>query len=317
MDDGRSIATFSAASEVHVHLLVSSGSLGAAADFSVPPNAPRGATSDSLVSVLRPPVDLRAVADLSFGGDCGLAADRVRAGSLSAPAVGASSGRLPRASGLDVDPPGKSDPSSSAGNVTGVTASPADVVCPAIGDDAGLGAEDSTSPPPTGSLRQASRASDLDGASFSDPPVRPAGGAQLLLDAFGDHRDIVPCFKTLRRLLGLDLEDPLPSPPDLEARIAASPQNLLVIIGDMLRVDLPAGTWKVTTRRDIMNPSLVAALAPLFEAYRDDLSTPPSLGGGGAAAPGWRRQAPRVLRKPRAPRHGRGWHDGGVRGSGP
>jgi hypothetical protein len=51
----------------------------------------------------------------------------------------------------------------------------------------------------------------------------------LLLDAFGDHRDIVPCFKTLRRLLGLDLEGPLPSPSELEARVASAPQNLLVI----------------------------------------------------------------------------------------
>ena len=102
----------------------------------------------------------------------------------------------------------------------------------------------------------------------------------MLLDAFGDHRDIVPCFKTLCRLLGLDLEGPLPSPSELEARVASAPQNLLVIVGDMLRVDLPAGTWKVNTRRDIVNPSLVAALAPLFEAYRDYLSTPPSLGGG-------------------------------------
>ena len=185
--------------------------------------------SGHLASVLRSPADLRAVADLYFGGDYRLAADRVRAGSLSAPAFGASPGRKPRAISLVVDPSGESVPFSSAGVANGVTAPPADVVRPASGDDVGLGAEDSTSPPPTGSLHLASRASDLDGAFFSNPPARPAGGAQLLLDAFGDHRDIVPCFKQLRRLLGLALADPLPSPPELEARIASSPQNLLVI----------------------------------------------------------------------------------------
>ena len=129
----------------------------------------------------------------------------------------------------------------------------------------------------------------------------------MLLDAFGDHRDIVPCFKTLRRLLGLDLAGPLPSPSELAARVAESSQDLLAVVGDMLHIDLPTGTWKVAVRRNIVNPSLVAALTPLFEAYREYLSTPPSLGGGRAAAPGWRRQAPRVLRKPRALRLGRKW----------
>ena len=66
--------------------------------------------SGHVASVLRSPADLRAMADLSFGGDYRLAADRVRAGSLSAPASGASFGRIPRAIRLDVDPSGEDGP---------------------------------------------------------------------------------------------------------------------------------------------------------------------------------------------------------------
>ena len=53
--------------------------------------------SGSLASVLRSPTDLRAVADLYCAGNYRLAADCVRAGSLSASPCGASAGRFPRA----------------------------------------------------------------------------------------------------------------------------------------------------------------------------------------------------------------------------
>jgi hypothetical protein len=123
----------------------------------------------------------------------------------------------------------------------------------------------------------------LDGASLGSLPLRAPEGVQILLRAFGDHRDIVPCFKTLRRVLGVGLEGPLPSTQELEIRVAELSSDLLLVVGEMLHLDLPAGTWKVATRRNIVNPSVLAALAPLFGAYREYLSTPPSLGGGGGA----------------------------------
>ena len=96
--------------------------------------------SGHLASVLLSPADLRAVADLYFGGDYRLAADRVRAGSLSAPVFGASAGRSPRAIKLDVGPSGAGSFFSSAGDAAGESAPSADVVRPAHGDDGGLGA---------------------------------------------------------------------------------------------------------------------------------------------------------------------------------
>ena len=79
------------------------------------------------------------------------------------------------------------------------------------------------------------------------------------------------------------MEGPLPSAQEPEIRVAELSSDLLLVVGEMLHLDLPAGTWKVATRRNIVNPSVLAALAPLFGAYREYLSTPPSLGGGGGA----------------------------------
>ena len=88
-----------------------------------------------------------------------------------------------------------------------------DFMRPDLGDGVDTGAEDSSSPPPTSSFGSASRDFDLDGAASSGPSSPPFGSAQLLLATFGEHRDIVPCFKALRLILGLVLEAPLPTTP--------------------------------------------------------------------------------------------------------
>ena len=63
----------------------------------------------------------------------------------------------------------------------------------------------------------------------------------MLLDTFGDHRNIVPCFKALRLLLGLDLAAPLSTIPELKAVILNMPVDQLRAVAMMLRVTLRVG----------------------------------------------------------------------------